>query len=1479
MREVYYDLTEPQKRVWYTQMVYPQSSMFHIGGTVVFDCAIDLKILKAAITRAVKNHDSFQIRILEIDGRYVQYFSEDKKVKVGFREFSAEDNPEDSMQRWKNQIVSELFVYEDSPLYFFSLFKIDEEKMGFLVKMHHVIADGWSLQILSNDVIDLYQNIKSGDAYVAEKKSSYKRFIDGEKEYLSSDVFEKNKTFWKSEFLTLPDTKPLDSYNNRGKRNSFYLKSDACVMIRQLCSENKISLNSFFITLYLLYEYKAKGLEDMVIGTPVLGRSGRKERDIFGMCVSSLPFRFQFNQNETLLSMAKRVYVELGRCYMHQRYPLNHLVRDLELSKKDYHHIYSTCVNYYSTKMRDQMDGMVIHNEEFYNGQQEYALQMIIREWAEDTGIQLDFDYKTDLYSESEISRMFHYFLVLIQKFAVAGDVLIGKTAMLTQKDEEGLYQFNSTACSFPDSLTVIDLIEEQVFKYPKRTALELGNEKITYGQLGIYMSAMASVIKAQNGKGSIAVGLLAHHSIKTVIAILGILKAGYAYLPLDRSNPKSRLERILKNAGVNLLVTDSEQYNSLAPRLLMLNTLDLNDKEGEQGLSKGPEPKDTAYIIYTSGSTGRPKGVVISHLGLMNYIWWAKKTYVKEALEIFPLYTSLAFDLTITSIFTPLISGGKIIIYPGQKDEYVVNRIMCENKVTIMKLTPAHLSLIGDMYTPECRIRTLIVGGDDLKTDLALKIYNQSGEMVDIYNEYGPTEAVVGCMIHRFDKDEGSLSVPIGVPIENAEIYIFDRAMCQVPPNTIGEIYIGGVGLAEEYLNDPELTRQRFIIHSGQQGKRLYKTGDMAWFSPDFNVNYAGRTDRQVKINGYRIEMGEIEKQLVEYPGIKEAAVKIWDNKLISAYYTAEKDVSQKDVEVYLKGRVPGYMLPHTYLHLEKLPLTVNGKVDLKELPRPHVERPVLAELGMGQREEILLSVLRDKLGISNISSADHFFYLGGDSIKAIQVSGKLKEYGYSLKTQDILSNPIIGEMTVCMEQQKKRRVGMCRGSIEKLPIVSWFFKAEFYNPAYYHQGILLRLKGKQQANWVNLINILIKKHDALRISYYKKNATIFYQDEAKVTAVDFRQCDLSAVLLTQYKEVMEEEMASINKSFNLESGLLLKGCYFYGGEEEYLYLCAHHLVIDGLSWRILLADLEYLLDPGKPEASYYQQEKSDSYQAWANALYTRGFDMFLSEQDYWSRIIKNAGYLSSLMREGAGKAGEIVTAQFCIDDQHTQLLLTDANYPFHTEALDLLVCALMRSLSVVEQRKQVMVKMEGHGREALFEDIDILNTVGWFTSFYPYTAVIEGTLKDQIKTIRQTLRSIPNKGIGYGILAEKKVLPYLDINNLISFNYLGEFLNDERNRFFSIEGQELALHSDKENHLPALVDINGYIYRHQLNFSFTYDTRRIKAEKVNALICTFEGELKEIIQCCLETKTFDLTVSDFDIDISQEEFDGIFT
>ncbi|MDE5600728.1 MAG: amino acid adenylation domain-containing protein, partial [Oscillospiraceae bacterium] len=436
-------------------------------------------------------------------------------------------------------------------------------------------------------------------------------------------------------------------------------------------------------------------------------------------------------------------------------------------------------------------------------------------------------------------------------------------------------------------------------------------------------------------------IGIITTHSIETVIAILGVLKAGGAYVPIDLNYPNERIEYIIEDSTINILLTNVS-VDFLDFKGEIINLLD-GDFYNEPTSSVGRKscPNNLAYIIYTSGSTGNPKAVMVEHKGLSNYIYWAKTKYVKDENDVFALYSSLSFDLTVTSIFTPLISGCEIAIYrDDDESEYVLYKILREQKATIVKLTPSHLLLLQGLDNRNSSIRVFIVGGENLKVSVAKNVYDSFSKDLEIYNEYGPTETVVGCMIYKFDpiKDKTG-SVPIGVPINNTQIYVLNNDLQPMPLGYTGEMYIGGIGVARGYANRLELTNERFIDNPFVPGTKMYKTGDLAKFLKFDEIEYIGRADSQVKINGFRIELGEIEKAISGYENIKDVVITVVDNqnsKALCAYFEENKKVDILDLKNYLASVLPEYMIPLHFIKMDQFPFTNNGKVNKKLLPKP---------------------------------------------------------------------------------------------------------------------------------------------------------------------------------------------------------------------------------------------------------------------------------------------------------------------------------------------------------------------------------------------------------------------------------------------------------------------------------------------------------------------------------------------------------------
>ena len=597
---------------------------------------------------------------------------------------------------------------------------------------------------------------------------------------------------------------------------------------------------------------------------------------------------------------------------------------------------------------------------------------------------------------------------------------VMAPTAHLSEHEHRSLViEYNDSAASYPADKTIVELFEAQVARTPNDEALRLGERSLSYRELNERANQMAAHLRTLGAGPERLVVLYMEHSIEVVCAILGVLKSGAAYAPVDpATTPTERLAFILQDIAEGtaaavappVLITHSGLVSSLPRDAAEVVTLDSDFAQIEPYPTSNPKseasPRNLAYVIYTSGSTGKPKGVLIEHGSLVNYIWWANQKYGQGERLTWPLFSSLAFDLTVTSIFTPLISGGRIVIYREDAGRHgmAVLRVVEDQAVDIVKLTPSHLVMIKDMDLGGTRIRKLIVGGEDFKTELALDITKTFGRRVEIYNEYGPTEATVGCMIHQYhaEKDRG-LSVPIGIPAANAGVYILDEHFSPVATGMIGEMYIAGDGLARGYLNRPELTEQKFLTAAdprqdgGAGSLRLYKTGDIARWSADGRMEFLGRADFQVKVKGLRIELGEIEARLLAHSGVRECVVDVQTGTdQLVAYYVSEKPLTVAKVRAHLGEALPDYMVPTYVVWLEKLPLTPNGKVDRKALPIPtheHVQPVHDFTKPRSEAEQELAAIWTEVLNVEDVGVNDDFFDLGGHSLLAIKLLSRIRD------------------------------------------------------------------------------------------------------------------------------------------------------------------------------------------------------------------------------------------------------------------------------------------------------------------------------------------------------------------------------------------------------------------------------------------------------------------------------------------------------
>ena len=1267
------------------------------------------------------------------------------------------------------------------------------------------------------------------------------------------------------------------------------ISKDICIYIKSA----KISLNTFFVSAFLIYLCLVEQKSDIVIGIPVLNRSGATEKSIVGMFTSTMPLRMNINTDSTVNDFLESTNHEVMKCLFNQKYPYELLLQDLKIRQKGYDHLFDLCVNYYNTKLAVQMNGVPIENIEFFNGNLIYSMQLIVKEWSETGRLTLDFDYRTSDYTDNRIHDIFNCLSNIIRQIVNNDKKKIMDIQVVTEQQiQQQVYQFNSTACEYPGNKTVYGLFDEQVERSPDRTAILHENECLTYRELQRKANSLANYLIIKGIEEEKIVGLIAEHSIETVIGILGILKAGGAYLPIDPEYPADRIKHMLEECKVNTVVTNCtiDIVPGFPGDIIDLRNTDVFKMDGNE-----PEyvnkPNDLAYVIYTSGSTGEPKGVMVEHRGLTNYTWWASKTYVKDQVEAFPLYTPLSFDLTVTSLFVPLISGGSIIVYDNKKAEFALHRVFNDNKASVIKLTPSHLMLIKDMENSRSSIKKLIIGGEDLKTDLARSVYDSFGGNVEIYNEYGPTETVVGCMIHKFDAEvDKNASVPIGKPIDNTQIYILDKNLRPLPAGYTGEIYISGDCVARGYIGKQKMTEERFMDNPFRKGKRMYKTGDMARFNENGRIVYTGRADRQLKIRGYRIEPAEAERHLLNYEGVQNAVVAggkhANGDKYLCAYIAAAMDIDENKIKDYLKHYLPVHAIPERYVFLDALPLTPNGKIDYNLLPESAYKINNEYVKPRNQTEDILVKLLAGLLSIDAVGVKDNFYRLGGDSIKAIQLSSRLNSIGYTLKVKDILLNPTIEEMAAHIEsidsiQEDKQRI--LEGNIEPLPITAWFFSQKLYNPDYYNQSVLLDLYADMdKAKLDGIFRALIEHHDSLRINCSPRIGELFYNNNHLMNSFDVNVYHLSDDHKDNREDVIRYVCKTLSSEFDIEKGLLIKVCLFdLGSRQKKLFITVHHLVIDSISWRVLIEDISTAIECVLNKKEILLPKKTLSYQEWSKLINAQVNTVSIKNQkSYWNTIVRK-----SFLFPMDDKPLSICTLNHCtsisvkLPVEKTGQLLRGATAMSNIKAGELLLVALVITMMEHVKNTEVVVEVESHGRSGPDDSVDLSRTVGWFTSIYPVHFQLQAydDLDAAIKSLKEQIRGVPDNGMGYGIL--KYLMNEIDDkqeNSRIRFNYIGDLSDIATGNYVRLSENKLTADSDANNHMSCLIDIIAAIIDKELNVSFTYSRDVFNDDTCSRFLKHFRRNIIRIIDHCRNRTEVVYTPSDFDmVELSQDELD----
>ena len=1436
----YLELSDSQKRVLYSQIFHtPQIPLYNIGGCVVIHGRVNIRLLEVSIQAAILSNDIFRLRLAGLDEEdgMRAYYGEESIQEFPLFDFSETENPEDMHTVLRGQMQEELFNL-DKPLFRIQLIKFYEECYGFTVVMHHLISDGWSFQLLYREIGKNYEELLQTGTYSTQPKMSYVDVLKLRAGYIGSERYYRDRDFWVNQF----EGREFGRKQHGGleaKRKTCRIEGAHAFAIREFCSKNLVSMNQFLFGAYILYMSKSREQKDIVTGLPLLGRYNRRERSVMGMFVNPVSIRFVIHSEETVNQFLNRVGETLRNAFKHQHFPLNHLLKELNT---DVFSLYPNCFNYYGTVMEAGYAGMKSEAVEYFNGYQEYDLQLIVREWSGKDVIQMDFDYQTDKYTDSDIAEMYREIVTLSVKMAENQTQTIGGMNLLDASAEKVLlHDYNCTGTSVEDSRkTILELFHLQVLAHPEAIAVKQDGAMLTYAELEQQSDELAIGLRDLGvGRNSIIIGIVAENTMEVLVMIFAVWKSGSAYLPIEPDNPKDRIIYQLRDADVQTVLTNIIDWRIEGYEGRIISPRELRRKVGASDRSVlKPILEDLAYLIYTSGSTGHPKGVMIRHSNLSNYIVWAREHYNVKEGDVFPLYSSLAFDLTVTSLFTPLISGGRIKTYGKGKDEFVLYSILKENESTVVKLTPTHLSLLQDTYG-NSSIRAFIVGGEELKTALAERIYNLFAGQVLLYNEYGPTEATVGCMCYTYYPEEiTGGSVPIGAPISNTEIYLLDSDGNPVPVNQSGEIYVGGAGIADGYLNQKALTEKSFVRCLESEAV-WYRTGDRGKFINDKTMVYIGRKDRQIKIRGHRVDLGEVEKWLFQCEGILDS-VAIYNEETgnLCAYYTATGgEISPEVLRGYLKNHIPEYMIPLFFIKVPSFSFTINGKLDTDALPpvRPVKSDTTLME-ELAKPASVLNQTLAKILHLREVHSNDDFYQLGGDSIKAIQLSSEMKKYNYMISVKNIMTYSKLSRMydfihVQCDEYQQEK----CTGYIKVTPAFHWFQQHILRKQNEYCQCVLIEMSQSYPVKVLqDLIWLLLKVHDILRLNYSKKESRLYFDNshlEMKPSVKEWREDEIDA----------EEVAALLIQNMDICSSPLLRtGLVRRQNGKDVWCIAIHHLGVDGVSWRIILEDIDLLLeryDEGKPMEL---PAKTASYQLWA------------AQYDSYH-------YALQIMENEEKSVGEKKWEDaFFLESKSTALLLGEANEAFHTTPVELLMSAFLYRMEMLTGDKRIIIQVEHHGREG---EIDLSRTIGWFTKldkmiFEPEFSVISEVVNQVKSQYRQLGRAKGYEDISEGIS--------------IRFNYLGEFRQDYSHFIASPQMVETDM-TDCDLEIDCMIIEQEFMVRIRGKEAL----QSIFPRCVEA----YEENLQYIAEYCSRSENSTVLPSDFElVNLSEEEFNLLF-
>ena len=1521
-------LSFAQQRLWFLHQIDPANTAYNLPFAVRLTGILDLAVLELSFSEIVRRHEVLRTQFITIEGKPSQVIIPPQPLLLSV--MNLETIPgvkqESEVQRLLHDLAQQPFDLSQDSLMRIRVLRLNTAEHVVCLTLHHIIADGWSIGILIQELVTLYQ------AFAAQQPSplpelpiQYVDFAHWQRQYLSGEVLERQLDYWKQQLAGIPPLLELPADRPRPPERTFQggtipmeLNAD---LMKQLKSLSQQSGTTLFMTLLAAFSAllsRYSGQEDIVVGSPIANRNRGEIESLIGFFVNTLVLRVQLQDNPSFEEVLKQVRQVSLDAYTHQDMPFEQLVEALRpernLTNSPLFQVMFVLQNAPMGEL--ELPGVNLTPIEGESVIAKFDLTLFLGETA--AGLKGRWEYNSDLFEAATIERMSQHFQNLLEAIVANPQLRVAQLPLLSEAErQQFLVEWNDTQTDYPQDKAIHQLFEEQVERSPDAVAVVFEEKQLTYRELNARANQLAHYLQTLGVGPEELVGICVERSLDLVVGLLGILKAGGAYVPLDPTYPSDRLAYLLDDAQVKVLLAQQKLVNFLPDFKGQILCLDSQLEQIAEKPTINPirevNSDNLVYAIYTSGSTGKPKGVMNIHQGLVNRLLWMQEAYQLSEADRVLQKTPFSFDVSVWEFFWPLISGAVLVVArPGghQDSAYLVN-IIVEQRITTLHFVPCMLQVfLEEKGLENCRsLRRVICSGESLTFELQQRFFDRLD--CELHNLYGPTEAAIDVTYWRCKPGNKLGKVLIGRPIANTQIYLLDSYLQPVPLGVPGELHIGGVGLARGYLNRPDLTAEKFISNpfdkskANSQKSKLYKTGDLARYLPDGNIEYLGRIDNQVKVRGFRIELGEIEAVLSQHPRVREAVVLAREteyrsgSKQLVAYIVpklGEREACSVEVRAFLVEKLPDYMLPSAFVMLDALPLTSNGKVDRPALPAPvHGERKQSGADPRNAIEAQLAAIWSKVLRVESIGIHDDFFEVGGDSILSIQIVAKANQAGLHLTPKHLFEHRTIAGLatvagTVSSVQAEQ---GLITGAVPLTPIQHWFFEQVLLHPHHWNQAVLFAAPPSiEPSKLAQALNHLLFHHDALRLRFAQDEQGWQQTIANMETTVPFTSLDLSLLSEAKQRSTIETHVAALQTSLDLAQGPLLQMALFNLGVSKpgRLLIVIHHLAVDGVSWRILLDDLQTVYLQLVQGESLVLPAKTTSFKQWAGHLHAYAkSDALEQERDYWlSRTCQSITSLPTDLpnSEAANTVASSQVVSVTLTPDETRTLLLDVPRAYHTEINDVLLTALVQTLMHWTGSRSLWLDLEGHGREEIGEALDLSRTVGWFTTVFPVFIDLDGitTLGEALKSVKEQLRRIPNRGIGYGVLRYLCPNPAaLQIQELpparVSFNYLGQLDLYEADRsLFQLAPESVGATRSLSDVRRHWLEINGSLFNGQLQVELTYSQNLHHHSTIEQIAQGFMERLRSLIVHCQTIEGTHYTPSDFsDEALSEAELDII--